>query len=285
MRKRIMALGLAALMMMAALTGCGDKANDDISVLSREEGSGTRGAFVELMGIEEEDENGEKVDKTISTAEINNSTAVMMQTVAGNDKAIGYISLGSVDDTVKTLKIDGVEATAENVKNGTYKVSRPFNIVTKDTVSEAAQDFINFILSDEGQAVIEEEGCVSNGSTGAFAGANVSGKVTVAGSSSVTPAMEKLIEAYNKINPNVTIDLQQSDSSTGVNSALEGVCDIGMASRELKDSEVSKGAKATVIAIDGIAVIVNKNNEIDGLTSDQVKKIYTGEVTTWGDIE
>ena len=255
----------------------------NIKVVSREDGSGTRGAFIELFGVEQKNDAGEKIDMTTLDAEITNSTSVMMTTVSGNPKAIGYISLGSMDETVvKALKIDGVEASVENVKSGDYKVSRPFNIVTKDTLSEVAQDFVNFILSADGQAVVEENGYISLENTGAYEGTAPNGKVTIAGSSSVTPVMEKLVEAYELVNPNATIEVQQSDSTTGVNSAIEGICDIGMASRALKDEET--GVTATVIAQDGIAVIVNLKNTIDDLTSDQVMNIYTGSVTTWDEI-
>lgn len=285
--KKIMTAMLAGIMMTASLTGCGgsESKNDAISVVSREDGSGTRGAFVELMGIEEKDAEGNKVDKTIASAEITNSTSVMMTTIAGNKSAIGYISLGSLNDTVKAVKIDGVEATVENVKNGTYKVSRPFNIATMGEVSEVTQDFINFIMSAEGQAVVEDAGYISQGNTGSYTGSGMEGKITVAGSSSVTPVMEKLKEAYIAINPNVSIEVQQSDSSTGMNSTIEGVCDLGMASRALKDSELDAGLTAQAIALDGIAVVVNNDSEISDLTSEQVKKIYTGELTKWSEIK
>ena len=232
--KKFLALGLAMMMSVAALTGCGGgseeaaeggdtaAASGAISVVSREDGSGTRGAFIELFGIEEKNDAGEKVDMTTEMAEITNSTAVMMTTVAGNPNAIGYISLGSLDDSVKALKIDGAEATAENIKNGTYKVARPFNIATKEDVSEVASDFIAFIMSDEGQAVVEENGYISQGSTGAYTASNMSGKIVVAGSSSITPVMEKLKEAYIALNPNVTIEVQQNDSTTGMTSVAEG---------------------------------------------------------------
>lgn len=252
--------------------------NGKISVISREEGSGTRGAFTELFKIVDENKN----DITVATAETTNSTGVMMSTVAGNNLAIGYISLGSLDDTIKSLKIDGVEPTVENVKNGSYKVSRPFNIVTKDGLSEAAQDFVNYIMSSEGQQIIEDNGYISNADNGSFTGGKVSGSVKITGSSSVTPVMEKLSEAYKKINPNVSIDIMQSDSTIGVQDAINGNSDIGMASRELKDSET--GVKATAIALDGIAVIVNKENGVENLTSDQVKGIYTGEFTEWSQV-
>lgn len=256
-----------------------------ISVISREDGSGTRSAFVELLGIEEKDADGNKVDMTTSSAEIINSTAVMMQTVAGNKAAIGYISLGSLDDTVKAVKVDGVEPSAEAVKDGSYKVSRPFNIVTKETVSEVAQDFIDFILSEDGQKVVEEEGCVSEGNNGAYEASGLSGTITVMGSSSVTPVMEKLAEAYEGLNPDVDITVQQSDSTTGVTSAADGLCDIGMASRELKDEELELGIKGQVIALDGIAVIVNLENPMDDIAADSIKGIYVGDITDWADVK
>lgn len=284
--KKLMTAVLAGTMLAASLTGCGKNgANDEITVVSREDGSGTRGAFIELFGIEEKDADGNKVDNTISTAEITNSTSVMMTTIAGNEAAIGYISLGSLDKTVKAVKIDGAEASAENVKNGTYKVSRPFNIATKGTVNEQTQDFIDFILSAEGQAVVEEAGYISEGNTGSYTASGKSGKITIMGSSSVTPVMEKLKEAYVALNPDVTIEVQQSDSTTGMTSAIEGACDIGMASRDLKDSELAEGLTAQAIALDGIAVVVNNNSDINELTSEQVKQIYTGEVTKWSELK
>ena len=293
--KKLLAAGMIAVIAMGALTACGgndepaeEEGGDtaaamtgDISVLTREDGSGTRGAFIELFGIEGED----GTDNTIAEAEVTNSTSVMMQTVSGNKQAIGYVSLGSLDESlVKALKVDGVEATADNVKSGDYKVSRPFNIVTKD-VSPEAQDFIDFIMSEEGQAVAEEEGYISEGNQGAFEGGDVSGTITVSGSSSVTPLMEKLKEAYNAVNPDLEIEIQQSDSTTGVTDAINGISDIGMASRELKDDELSQGITGTVIALDGIAVIVNSENPVEDIASDMITKIYTGEVTAWDDVK
>ena len=255
-----------------------------ITVISREDGSGTRGAFIELFGIEVKNDAGEKVDMTTDDAEITNSTSVMMTTVAGNKAAIGYVSLGSLDESqVKAVLIDGAEATAENVKSGTYKVSRPFNIATKGDPDGLAKDFIDFILSEEGQAVVEENGYVSEGNTGAFEGTKPEGKITVGGSSSVTPVMEKLKEAYAAVNPNATIEVQQSDSTTGMTSTIDGTYDIGMASRELKDEEAAQ-LTPQVIALDGIAVIVNKENPITELTSEDVLNIYTGVTTDWSEI-
>lgn len=283
--KKIAVMALAAVMAtgMAVPTMAADLGSDPITVVSREDGSGTRGAFIELFGVEEKDADGNKVDNTTEEAEITNNTAVMMSTVAGNVDAIGYISLGSLNDSVKAAKIDGVEATAENIKSGEYKVSRPFNIATNGEVSDVAQDFIDYILSPEGQAVVEENGYIAVDSTEAES-TQPEGKVVVAGSSSVTPVMEKLKEAYAEVNPNAEIEIQQSDSTTGMTSAIDGICDIGMASRDLKDEELEAGLTATTIANDGIAIIVNNDNPTDDLTTDQVKSIYVGEVTTWGDL-
>lgn len=282
--KKTIVMGLI-ITVLVAFAGCGRTANDKITVVSREDGSGTRGAFIELFKIEEKDTNGSKVDYTTEDADITNSTSVMMTSVAGNPKAIGYISLGSLNESVKAVMIDGAEATVENLKSGAYKISRPFNIATKGTVSEATQAFIDFILSSEGQAVVEDNGYISAGNNGALRGSTISGKVVVAGSSSITPVMEKLKEAYIAVNPNAEIEIQQNDSTTGMNSVTEGICDIGMASRELKDSEIDAGLTPTVIAMDGIAVIVNNENTVSGLTSTQVKAVFTGKITHWGEID
>lgn len=256
----------------------------EIGVITREDGSGTRGAFIELFGIEQKNDAGEKVDYTTDTAAVTNSTSVMMTTVAGDLYSIGYISLGSLNETVKPVQIDGADATVENIKSGTYKIARPFNIATREDVSEAAQDFINFIMSSDGQAVIEENGYISVSEADSYSGKMDSGKIVVAGSSSVTPVMEKLKEAYLVKNPGVSIEIQQSDSSTGISDTVDGTCDIGMASRALKDSEIEKGLTATVIAMDGITVIVNNDSPVTGLTGGQVKDIFTGKAVIWSDI-
>lgn len=256
-----------------------------INVVSREDGSGTRGAFIELFGIEEENEAGEKVDNTTEEAIITNSTDVMMTTVAGDEYAIGYISLGSLNETVKAVTIDGVEATVDNIKSGSYTISRPFNIATNGEVSEVAQDFINFILSAEGQAVVSDNGYITvDDAAAAFESNGAEGKIVVAGSSSVTPVMEKLKEAYQAVNAGAEIEIQESDSTTGMTAAMDGTCDIGMASRELKDSETEAGLTSTVIALDGIAVIVSNDNPTADLSKDAVASIFKGEVTTWDEI-
>ena len=280
MKKMICVIAVVAMMMTSVFALA-----DEINVISREDGSGTRGAFVELFGIEQKNAEGKKVDYTTDECDITNSTSVMMTSVAGNDCAIGYISLGSLNDTVKALAIDGAEATVENIKAGTYNVARPFNIATLAETSEAAQDFIAFIMSAEGQAVIEAKGYIAVvEDAAAFEGGKVSGKIVIAGSSSVTPVMEKLTEAYMAINGNVEIELQQSDSSSGMTSTRDAVCDIGMASRELKDSELEAGLIPMTIAMDGIAVIVSNDNEVNGLTTEQVRDIYMGEITDWSDV-
>lgn len=306
MMKKTVAALLAATMTLGMLVGCGSSetteetveettADEDvaeegmegyITILSREDGSGTRGAFIELFGVEEKNEDGEKIDNTTEDAQITNSTSVMMTTVAGDPAAIGYISLGSLDDSVKALKVDGADATAENIKSGTYKVSRPFNIATNGDVTEVTQDFIDYIMSAEGQAIIEDNGYIAvNDAAESYAGTKPEGKIVVAGSSSVTPVMEKLKEAYLEVNTNAEIEIQQSDSTTGMESAISGICDIGMASRELKDTETAEGLVGQQIALDGIAVIVNKENTLDDISAEMVKKIYVGEVTDWADVK
>lgn len=301
MKKKILTLFMMTALAVTALTGCGANENaeapaagdevqdfdydNDIAVISREDGSGTRGAFVELFGVEQKNSAGEKVDYTTVEATITNNTSVMMTTVANDEYAIGYISLGSMNDTVKALKIDGADASVENIKNGTYTVNRPFNLAVKEGLSDAAQDFLNYVMSAEGQAVIEEEGYIKIAEDAdAFESNGAEGKVVVAGSSSVTPVMEKLKEAYVTVNTNVAIEINTSDSSTGVSSAIEGTCDIGMASRALKDSETAEGVQEITIAKDGIAVIVNNNNPVEDLTTETVKNIYVGDILTWSEI-
>ena len=251
-----------------------------ISVMSREDGSGTRGAFIELFGIEKKDANGKKVDYTTDEAAITNSTAVMLTSVAGDNYAIGYVSLGSLNDSVKAVKIDGAEATVSNINNGSYKISRPFNIAVKEGLSPVAQDFVNFILSENGQKVIAANKYIQIPAK-AYSSSKASGKVVISGSSSVSPVMEKLIEAYKSVNPNAKIELQTSDSTTGVTNAINGTCDIGMASRSLKDTEKAKGVQEITIAIDGIAVIVNKANPVENMTKTQIEQIFTGKTTKW----
>lgn len=287
MKKWKMLMLLAFVGVGVVLTACSKSNSSEskqISVVSREEGSGTRGAFIDLFGLEEKNSSGDTVDLTTANAIVTNSTSVTLTTVAGDDLAIGYASLGSLNDSVKVLKIDGTKASVETIKDGSYKISRPFNIVTKEDISKAAKDFINFILSSDGQAIVEENGYIPLDNVDTYQASVTSGKVVISGSSSVTPVMEKLKEAYTKVNSGVTIEIQQSDSSTGITDTIDGASDIGMASRELGDSEIAQGVNSTVIAMDGIAVIVNKNNTIDNLTSEQVKSIFSGEITTWKEL-
>ena len=317
MKKKVVSILLAATLVDSMFAGCGAKENSDanagtdsqatveanvenenqgaevagnfdaselISVYSREDGSGTRGAFIELFGIEQKNDAGEKIDYTTVEAIITNSTDVMMTSVAGDTYGIGYVSLGSLNETVKAVKIDGVEATVDNIKAGTYTVARPFNIATAGEVSDVAQDFIGFIMSAEGQAVIEGKGYISVAGETAFESNGAAGKIVVGGSSSVSPVMEKLIEAYKAINTSAEIELQTSDSSTGMSQAADGTLDIGMASRDLKDSEKEAGLTGTTIAMDGIAVIVNLENPVEDLSSEAVKAIFMGETTEWSKV-
>lgn len=282
-------LTLAAAAML--FTGCGSggqagqfDTGKKISAVSREPGSGTRGAFIELFKVEVSSD-GNKKDMTTANAIISSKTDVMLTNIAQNRYAIGYVSVGSLNNTVKALDIDGAAATTANIKNNTYKISRPFNIVTKGEVSGLQKDFIDFIMSKEGQEVVSANHYVAiNDQAAPYAGDKPAGRIVVAGSSSVTPVMEKLKEAYETINPGANIEIQLSDSTAGITGIIEGICNIGMASRELKDSEKGQQLDSMVIALDGIAVIVNNSNPIDGLTGEQVRQIFTGEITQWTDV-
>lgn len=280
---KLAAIFTSVVLAATMLASCGGS-SDKITVISREDGSGTRGAFIELTGIEEKDSNGNKTDNTKKDALICKSTDVVLTQVSGDKNAIGYISFGSLNDTVKALKVEGVEPSTATIESGDYKIVRPFNIAVKDGLSDAAQDFENYILSSDGQDIIEKAGYIKiDKSAAAYASNNASGKVVVSGSSSVTPVMEKLAEAYQKANTNVTVDVQQSDSSTGIKDAINGTSDIGMASRDISDDELSQGIKSVTIAQDAIAVIVNKDNAVEDITMDEIKAIYTGSKTTWSD--
>lgn len=272
---------LFAIVLALALTcAVAFAAEGTITVMSREDGSGTRGAFVELTGVEQDD-----VDMTTVDAVITNSTAVMLTSVAGDPNAIGYVSMGSLNETVKAISVDGVAATVEGIKDGSYTLSRPFVVTTYGEVGEIAQDFLNYIMSAEGQAVISEEGYIAiDDAAEAYTAAGVSGEITVGGSSSVTPVMEKLAEAYMALNPDVTVVVQQSDSTTGVTGTIEGTVDLGMASRALKAEEEEQGVVGTTIAMDGIAVIVNLENDTEDLTTEQIMNIYTGAITDWSEL-
>ena len=305
--KKFIAMAAVVGMVAGLATGCGGSNSDssadstgsdakteasadfdtssDITIVSREDGSGTRGAFIELFGIEEKDASGQKVDNTTAEAQITNSTSVMLTTVAGDDYAIGYVSLGSLDDSVKALKIDGAEATADNIKSGDYKVARPFNIATKKgSDNELSKDFISFIMSKEGQQIVNDNGYIGVEATESYKASGKKGKITLAGSTSVAPLMDKLKDEYVKLNADASIEIQESGSSAGIQSAIEGATEIGMSSRELKDEE-AKELQVQKIALDGIAVIVNTENQVTNLTSDQIKKIYTGDLTDWADVQ
>lgn len=283
------AVPVMSALILCVCSGCGQKGEPGvtgtINVTSREDGSGTRSAFVELFGIEEKQADGTKIDRTKPDACITNSTAVVMLNVSGDPHGMGYISMGSLNDTVKALSIDGAVASAENIKNGSYAIARPFNLVTQDDLRPAAQDFIRYILSEDGQRIVEEERYVSvEDNAPHYESSGLQGKVVVVGSSSVAPVMEALKEGYEKVNPDVSIELQTNDSTTGINAAIDGICDIGMASRNLKEAELESGITASCIALDGVAVIVNKKNQIDNLSKEQVRSIFTGETTDWSQL-
>ncbi len=298
-KTKILSVLAAAVLSATMFTACGSddssaagdasksesKGGKNITVISREDGSGTRGAFIELTGVEEKDADGNKSDKTTVDALIFKSTDVVLTQVAGDPNSIGYVSLGSINDTVKALKVDGVEPTVENVENGTYTIVRPFNIVVKDDLSDAAKDFQSYILSKEGQEVIADKYIAIDNSAAEYKATGAKGKVVVAGSSSVFPIMEKVAEEFMKVNSDITVEVQSSDSSTGVKSTIDGTCDIGMASRELKDTETSEGVQGVEIAKDAIAMIVNNDNDIADISIDNIRKIFIGETTSWDDVK
>ena len=284
--KKLVGIAVSACVIFSAFTSCTEEKwnkNSSINVLSREDGSGTRGAFIELFGVEKKNAQGKKVDYTTDEASITNSTAVMLTTVAGNKYAIGYVSLGSLSSSVKAVKIDGVSATVDNINNGSYKIARPFNVAVRNNLSNAAQDFLNYILSSDGQNIIAANKYIKVPAANSYSASGISGKIVVAGSSSVSPVMEKLIEAYKALNPSVQIELQTSDSTTGVINAIDGTCDIGMASRALKDSEKEKGVREVTIAIYGIAVIINNDNPVESLKKSDVEGIFTGKINSWSE--
>lgn len=295
--KKIISLLLVAILSLSLLAACApadeeDTSNGDatedvsgetINVVSREDGSGTRGAFTEITGVFVEEGDNE-VDQTYEEAVIQNSTNGVLTTVAGDENAIGYISLGSLDDTIKAVNVDGVEATSDNVQNGDFPIARPFNIAWQEGLGDLAQDFLDFIMSEDGQVIVEETGFVQVENSGAYGGTGGEGNIVVAGSTSVTPVMEKLAEAYEALHDDVTIEIQSTGSSAGMTAAMEGTADIGMASRELKDEE-NDALESEAIAIDGIAVIVNLDNPIEDITMEQVRQVFVGEVTTWGELE
>ena len=284
--KKLVGIAVSACVIFSAFTSCTEEKwnkNSSINVLSREDGSGTRGAFIELFGVEKKNAQGKKVDYTTDEASITNSTAVMLTTVAGNKYAIGYVSLGSLSSSVKAVKIDGVSATVDNINNGSYKIARPFNVAVRNNLSNAAQDFLNYILSSDGQNIIAANKYIKVPAANSYSASGISAKTVVPGSSSVSPVLEQLLEAYTASNPSVQIELQTSDSTTGVINAIDGTCDIGMASRALKDSEKEKGVREVTIAIDGIAVIINNDNPVESLKKSDVEGIFTGKINSWSE--
>ncbi|HCD69566.1 MAG TPA: phosphate ABC transporter substrate-binding protein [Ruminococcaceae bacterium] len=279
--RNILAAVLSAGFIAASLTGCAG-GERKITVVSREDGSGTRSAFVELMEVVDADGK----DATTASAEINNSTNGVMMSVSGNPDAIGYISLGSLNDTVKAVKVDGVEASADNVKNGAYAVARPFEICYKEeNLDDLAKDFISFIMSKDGQQIIADNHYIAVNSNASYTPAGLKGTISVNGSTSVGPVMEKLAAKYQELNSGAVVQIQQTGSGAGITAVTSDACNIGMSSRALKQAELDKGLTELKIADDGIAVIVHKDNKVDNLTSEQIKKIYLGELKNWSEIK
>lgn len=289
--KLVLSLGAVAFLAACDSAATGDdaggaEASGTINVVSREDGSGTRGAFTEITGVLAEDANGEEVDNTYSEAVIQNGTEGVLSTVAQDVNAIGYVSVGSLNDTVKAVQVDGVAPTTEAIQAGDFPIARNFNIAWQGDLEEVAQDFVNFIHSAEGQAVAVEEGYVEAvADAPAYDGAEgLSGTISVVGSTSVSPLMEVMAEKYNEVQSGVQIDITSNGSSAGMTAAIEGTADIGMASRELKDEEKAE-LNFEPIAVDGIAVVVNNGNSVEDLTLEQVRQIFAGEITAWEDVQ
>lgn len=280
MKKMIAFIALAVMLCSTAMAA----PEGEITLVSREDGSGTRGAFIELLGIEVKAEDGSRKDMTSKEAIIANKTDVVLTNIANDELGIGYVSMGSLNDTVKALAIDGVQAKAENVQNGSYPISRPFMIAYHEGMSDVARDFVDFILSAQGQEVVAASYIAVYDAAPAYAGTSPQGKITVAGSSSVTPIMEKLREAYLVLNPAAAIEIQMSDSTAGMNAVIDGTADIGMASRALKDSE-KESVSSLAIAMDGIAVIVHVQNPLESITQELVRAIFVGDITDWSDVK
>ena len=266
-----------------AAVGCNKGAADTINVFSREDGSGTRSAFTELTGVLVENEDGTETDMTFSGASFQNSTNAIMTAVAQDKNAIGYVSFGSLNDTVKAVAVNGVAPSVDTIKDKSYELQRPFNIAYKQSNIDSkplAADFLGFLGSAEAQEVIAaEKYIVTDDNAPAYA----TGSITIGGSSSVSPLMEKLIEKYCALSgvAKNSIELQTIDSTAGMNGAIGGTFDIGMASREVKDSELEQGITAEVLAYDGIAVIVHNDNAVEDLSMEQIRQIFTGAVREW----
>lgn len=306
MKKSLKALPLvaAAGLTLSAISPLVFAQEGPITVISREDGSGTRGAFVEIVGVE--DENGN--DLTTTEATIQNQTSGVMQAVGNDPQAMGYISLGSLDDTVKAVNVDGAEASAEAIVAGDYPIARPFLLAwnAEEELSEVSADFLNFIHSQEGQTVVEEEGYIAvtesgsqaegeeteaaeetEGASGAAslpnyepAGEGLEGTIEIVGSTSVTPIMERLAEVYGEYQNGVEINVSSVGSSAGIEAAINGTADFGMSSRALDEDEAGQ-VNSEEIAIDGIAVIVNLDNPVEELSLDTIRSIFLGEITAW----
>lgn len=287
MKKSFLAMMLASVI----LVGCKGKVNDatykgkeNINVISREEGSGTRSAFVEIVNLLEK-KDGKKMDLTTKEAVIQNNTNGVLMSVLQDKSAIGYISLGYLNDKVKALKIDGADAKIVNIQNKKYKIARPFNLVYKENLDELSKDFLDYILSKDGQKVVENEKFITvKGNEKEYVSKGKKGKIVISGSTSITPLMEKLKENYIKLNSNVEIEIQSVGSSAGIKSTLENISTIGMVSRQLKEDEKEK-LKNVEIAVDGIVVVVNKENSLSDISMENVKKVFKGEIKDWSKLK
>ena len=247
-----------------------------IAVFTREDGSGTRSAFIEITGVG---------DDMYVEAVVQNETAQILTSVETNEAGIGYVSVGSLSDSVKALEIDGVLPSNDTIMDGTYTLQRPFLVVVTDEKKDdpLVQDFIDFMLSAQGQEISASRWTMVLSNAHTYESSGLTGLLTVGGSTSVEPLMQRLREAYIALNPGVEIEVSGGGSGTGINQATEGILDIGMSSRELRDAEKEE-LTDIAIALDGVAVIVNKANPINELSIEQVKEIFTGEKTRWNQI-
>lgn len=257
-------------------------ASSDIHVITREDGSGTRTAFTEIAGVVDENDD----DIITPTATVQNGTNAVMQGVAGDVYSIGYISLGSLNDSVKAVSVNGVAAEADLVASGEYEVARNFNVTYGGELSEVAQDFWDFMFSAQGQELAVDEGYVAaDASAPEYEAKGLSGDITIVGSTSVEPVIEAMSEAYRELNPDVSIDITAPGSGAGVTAAIDGTADIGMASRELSDEEQDQVTETAAIAVDGIAVIVHNDNPLEDLSLEDIAGIYLGDLTSWNGVQ
>lgn len=253
----------------------------EIHLYTRELGSGTRSAFTSVTHLT--DENGDDILSPKAT--VQNSTSATMQAVESDSHGISYISLGSLNSSVKAVSIDGIEPTSENIQNGDYQLIRNFNVTYGQELSEVAQDFWNFMFSAQAQELVAEDGYVPvNSNAPEYKPAGLSGKISIVGSTSVEPTIQRFSEVYKKLNPNVTIDITAPGSGAGITSAIDGSADIGMSSREPDEDEAAQLMETSPIAIDGIVVIVNNNNPLENLEIQEIQGIYLEYLKTWNEV-